>query len=150
VGDEGGIDEGGLDEFFEDGTGDFEVFVTGGDVAGEFEVFDGAAAAFGGGDVEPVLAADFTDEVFVFGAAPGWGEVDHFRCGKTTQLLINFKFGFDGFHPCVTEISPIAKIYIKILFDSFTDHFCPQIPKIFSYLFTIITRQFLAVGLYFR
>ena len=59
VGDEGGLDEGGLDQLLEDRGGDFEVLVAYGDVTRKLEVFDGTSTAFFGRHHEPIVSGLF-------------------------------------------------------------------------------------------
>ena len=95
MGDEGGLDEGGLDQLLEDRCGDFEVLVACGDVTRKLEVFDGATTAFFGRHYEPIVSGLFAHQVLVAGPTPV-GEVDRFKNLTLGVAMLNLKGADDG------------------------------------------------------
>ena len=79
MGDKGGLDERGLNQFFKDGAGDFKVLIFLADLGAQLV---GAFAAGLRGEVEPVSPGFFADEVLVFGALPIGGEVNDLGRGE--------------------------------------------------------------------
>src|SRR5439155_18266749 len=73
VGDKGRVDQSWLDELFEYSLGDFKIFVLMADFRAELER---ALASLSRRDVEPIGPSALPDDVFVFYASPGRGEVD--------------------------------------------------------------------------
>ena len=71
MGDEGRLNQRGFDQFLEDRSGDFEVFVTGGDVSSELQVFGGptAASVIAIPNSPPLVGQSFFSQAIAFDAA---------------------------------------------------------------------------------